>query len=140
LNEISGLAYYAKDSSIFTIVDEAGVLYKLFRGEEKLVTQHWRFSKSGDYEDIVLKDSFFYVMKSKGDIVAFSFLSPDSINAKEYNIPIGGKNEFESLYYDDSLKKMMLICKDCDADDKTRAQRMDLRPGYQDLYTRSLYN
>jgi uncharacterized protein YjiK len=120
LNEISGLAYYAKDSSIFTIVDEAGVLYKLFRGDEKMVNQHWRFSKSGDYEDLVLKDSVFYVMKSKGDIVAFTFLSPDSIDAKEYNIPLSGKNEFESLYYDDSLKKMVLICKDCEADDKTK--------------------
>lgn len=121
LNEISGLAYYPKDSSIFTIVDEAGVLYKLFRGEEKMVVQHWKFSKSGDYEDLVLKDSIFYVMKSKGDIVAFNFQSPDSISATEYDIPLTDQNEFESLYYDDSLKTLILICKDCEADDKTRS-------------------
>jgi len=120
LNEISGLAYYAKDSSIFSIVDEAGVLYKLSRGEEKMQVEHWKFSKSGDYEDVVLKDSIFYVMKSKGDIVAFSFQSPDSIVSEEYDIPLTGKNEFESLYYDDSLRKLVLVCKDCDADDKTR--------------------
>jgi uncharacterized protein YjiK len=121
LNEISGLAYYTKDSSIFTIVDEAGVLYKLFRGEGKMEVQHWKFSKSGDYEDIVLLDSVFYVMKSKGDIVAFSFQSPDSIPSTEYDIPLTDQNEFESLYYDDSLKKLVLLCKNCEADDKTRS-------------------
>lgn len=128
LNEISGLAYYPKDSSIFCIVDEAGVLYKLFRGEEKMVVQHWKFSKSGDYEDIVLKDSVFYVIKSKGDIVAFRFNSPDSITANEYNIPLDGKNEFESMYYDDSLKKLVLLCKDCAADDKTRTSSWAFDP------------
>jgi uncharacterized protein YjiK len=121
LNEISGLAYYPKDSSLFAIIDEAGMLYKLFRGTDKIIVQHRKFSKSGDYEDIVLKDSVFYVMKSKGDIVTFTIKgSPDSIKAQEYDIPLTGTNEFESLYYDDSIKKMVLICKDCEADDKTR--------------------
>lgn len=120
LNEISGLAYYPKDSGIFTIVDEAGVLYKMLRGESKMNVLHWKFSRSGDYEDIVLHDSVFYVMKSKGDIVEFSFESPDSIKASEYDIPLEGENEFESLYYDSTLRKLVLICKDCEADDKTR--------------------
>ena len=120
LNEISGLAYYSKDSSIFAVVDEAGVLYKMMRGDDKIELQHWKFSKTSDYEDVVLVDSVFYVMKSKGDLVAFSFESPDSVKTKEYDIPLTGKNEFEILYYDDSLKQIVLICKDCEADDKTR--------------------
>lgn len=118
LNEISGLAYYTKDSGIFAIIDEAGVLYKLLR-KEKVEVQHWKFSKAADYEDLVLRDSIFYVIKSKGDIVAFKFHSPDSMQAEEFNIPIQGKNEFEILYYDDQLKKLVLICKDCDADEDT---------------------
>jgi uncharacterized protein YjiK len=118
LNEISGLAYYAKDSSLFAIVDEAGVLYKLFRGN-KVEVQHWKFAKTGDYEDIVLVDSIFYVMKSKGDIMAFNFQTPDSIKSEEYDIPLEGENEFEILYYDKSLGKLVMICKDCEADDKS---------------------
>lgn len=118
LNEISGLAYYPKDSGIFAIIDEAGVLYKLIR-RKKVEVQHWKFAKSGDYEDLVLLDSVFYVMKSKGDIVAFNFQTPDSIKSEEFDIPLQGENEFEILYYDESIEKLVLICKDCEADDKT---------------------
>lgn len=128
LNEISGLVYYPKDSSIFAVVDEAGVLYKLFRNGKKIDMHHWKFSKSGDYEDIVLQDSVFYVIKSKGDIVAFGFQSPDSITATEYNIPLTGKNEFEIAYYDDSLQRVVLICKDCESDDKTRVSSWTFDP------------
>ena len=128
LNEVSGLAYYPKDSSLFAIVDEAGILYKLSREAQKITVQHWRFSKSGDYEDIVLKDSVFYVMKSKGDIIAFSFQSPDSITAKEYDVPLTGENEFEILYHDDSLQQLVLICKNCEADDKTKLSALIFDP------------
>ncbi|HEX6915255.1 MAG TPA: SdiA-regulated domain-containing protein [Chitinophagaceae bacterium] len=120
LNEISGLAYYAPDSALFAIVDEAGILYKLIPAahKRKVNEQHWKFAGSSDFEDLVLVDSVFYVMKSKGDIVAFKFLTPDSLQAQEYNIPLTGKNEFESMYYDEASRRLVLICKDCEADDK----------------------
>ncbi len=120
LNEVSGLAYYPKDSGIFAIIDEAGVLYKLLRKEKRKVeVLHWKFGKSADYEDLVLLDSVFYVMKSKGDIVAFNFQTPDSIKSEEFDIPLQGKNEFEIMYYDDAIRKLVMICKDCEADDKS---------------------
>lgn len=119
LNEISGLSFYEKDSSLFAIVDEAGVLFKIILKGSKPDVQQWHFAKNADYEDIVLKDSIFYALKSKGDIVAFKFASPDSVYSQEYNIPAEGDNEFESLYYDPGSKKLILICKDCDDDDKT---------------------
>jgi len=128
LNEISGMVYYPKDSGIFAVVDEAGVLYKLAREGEKIGIQHWKFSKSGDYEDLVLHDSIFYVIKSKGDVVSFNFQSPDSINSHEYDIPITGENEFEIAYYDDSAKKIILICKNCEPDDKTRVSTWTFDP------------
>jgi uncharacterized protein YjiK len=118
LNEISGLAYYPKDSGLFAVIDEAGVLYKLFR-KKKVEVQNWKFAKSGDYEDIVLLDSIFYVIKSKGDIVAFHFQTPDSIKSEEFNIPVEGENEFEILYYDPAIAKLVMICKNCEADDKS---------------------
>ncbi|MCE3281880.1 MAG: hypothetical protein K0Q66_617 [Chitinophagaceae bacterium] len=122
LNEISGIVYYPKDSSLFSIIDEFGVLYKLVRKEKKnkMEVQQWRFSKASDYEDLVLVDSVFYAMKSKGDIVAFRFLTPDSLSSEEFDLPSEQKNEFESMYIDSGSNKLVLICKDCESDDKTK--------------------
>ncbi len=119
LNEISGLAFYQKDSSVFAIVDEVGVLFKIILTDDKPVIQQWHFATHADYEDMVLLDSTFYVLKSDGDIIAAKFTSPDSVNSQKYDIPLKGKNEFEILYYDSSLRKLVLICKDCEADNKS---------------------
>jgi uncharacterized protein YjiK len=128
LNEISGLAYYPKDSSLFAIVDEAGVLYKIILKGDKPDVQQWHFAKHSDYEDLVLLDSTFYIMKSKGDIVAVQFITTDSVSSQEYNIPLGGKNEFESLYYDPAVKKLVMICKNCEADNKAKVSTWAFDP------------
>lgn len=119
LNEISGLAYYPKDSSLFAIIDEAGILYKIMLQKGKPQIQQWRFAKHSDFEDLVLLDSVFYILKSKGEIDAVKFVTTDSVQAQNYKMPIEGKNEFEIIYYDPSIKQLVLICKDCAADDKT---------------------
>jgi uncharacterized protein YjiK len=128
LNEISGLTYYAKDSGLFAIVDEVGVLYKILLKEEKPEVLQWRFAKHSDYEDLVLLDSMFFAMKSKGDIIAFKFVTTDSVASEEYNIPVQGKNEFESLYYDTTQKKLVLICKNCEADNKSKTSTWSFDP------------
>jgi uncharacterized protein YjiK len=128
LNEISGLSYYAKDSSLFSIVDEVGVLFKIKLKEGKPDVQQWRFAKHSDYEDVVLLDSIFYAIKSKGDIIAFKFRTIDSVSSDEYDIPAQGTNEFESLYYDSALHKLVLICKDCAADDKSKVSTWAFDP------------
>lgn len=129
LNEVSGLAYYTKDSGLFAVVDEVGVLYKLMPGNKsKVEVQQWKFGKSSDYEDLVLIDSVFYVMKSKGDIVAMRFHTPDSISAEEFDIPLTGKNEFEILYFDKTSQKLVLICKDCENDDETKVSTWTFDP------------
>lgn len=128
LNEISGIVYYPKDSSLFAIVDEAGILYKIILKKDKPEIQQWRFAKHGDYEDLFLLDSVFYAMKSKGDIIAFKFVTPDSIASQEYNFPAEGSNEFESLYYDSSVKKLVLICKNCEADNKKKVSTWSFDP------------
>lgn len=117
LDEISGVVYYPKDTCVFAIVDEVGMLYKIFLNRPKEI-QKWRFSEKGDYEDLVLLDSNFYVLKSKGNIAAFRFLSADTLAFTEFPFPLGQGNEFEILYYDPSLQKLMMICKDCEVDKK----------------------
>src|SRR5690349_18248067 len=48
LNEISGLWYYPKDSSLFAIVDEVGFLYKIFPKRPDEIMR-WKFAGLDDY-------------------------------------------------------------------------------------------
>ena len=117
LDEISGIAYYPKDKSVFAICDDKSWLYKVFLSGN-LTIQKWKFGDKGDFEDIVLSDSTFYVLQSKGRILSLQFFSPDSITVKEYELPLQGKNEFEVLYLDKEQNRLIMLCKDCEADDK----------------------
>lgn len=128
LEEISGIFYYAKDTSIFAVDDEEGILYKIYVRKQVQVKQ-WSFSSEGDYEDILLHDSTFYALQSNGNINAFAFLSKDSLQLEQASVPIPGNNEFETLYYDAPQGKIVTICKDCEMDGKkiTSAYALDPR-------------
>lgn len=117
LDEISGLAYYPKDKSIFAVCDEKAWLYKIFL-TGRMSIQKWKFAKSADFEDMVLTDSTFYILRSDGHLISVHFVSPDSVIAKEYVPPLNGKNEFEILYLDKAQNRLIMLCKDCEADDK----------------------
>ena len=117
LDEISGVSYYRKDSSVFAIQDEKGWLFKIHL-TSPLHVERWKFSSGGDYEDVALVDSNFYVLKSKGVVEKFKFLSGDSLSLQSFPVPQTAKNEFETLYYDSTLHRIILICKNCEEDNK----------------------
>jgi hypothetical protein len=117
LDEISGVAYYPKDSSVFAIQDEKGWLFKVHL-TTPLKIERWKFSSGGDYEDVALVDSSFFVLKSKGVIERFKFTSGDSVELQSFPVPEDGRNEFETLFYDSSLHRLILICKNCEDDKK----------------------
>lgn len=118
LDEISGVAFYAKDSSIFAINDEKGRLYKIGIGPGKQI-DFWEFSEGADFEDLVRVDSTFYVLQSHGSIIRVNFRGNAIIPPRVFPFPFGVENEFEILYYDSSKAKLIMICKDCDADKKS---------------------
>jgi uncharacterized protein YjiK len=118
LDEISGIAYYPKDTSLFAIVDEEGWLYKIYAKKQGSLRK-WKFGKQGDYEDVMLIDSSFYVLKSNGDITKVRFDASDSVYTETYIFPeSAGKNEFESMYYDKQSGNIEMLCKDCASDKK----------------------
>lgn len=117
LDEISGIEYYAKDTSIFAISDATGSLYKIFL-KRNLAIQKWKFGKNADYEDLQLVDSVFYILSSSGDIARIKFYSADSLKVDFFKFPEKGNNEFESMYYDKDNASLNMICKDCEADKK----------------------
>jgi uncharacterized protein YjiK len=128
LDEISGLAFYPKDTAVFAIVDEIGYLYKIFLQRPKQI-EKWRFAGPDDYEDLALIDSNFYVLVSKGQIAAFRFISTDTLAFEKYPLAAIGKgNEFETLYYDADLQKLVMICKDCEVDNKSSLTGFTFNP------------
>lgn len=118
LDEISGITYYAKDTSVFAIIDEDGKLYKIPLKDPSVVKE-WTFDKARDYEDVVLKDSVFYVLVSNGDFETLKF-EGDQIITNKTDFPNASKkvNEFESLYWDDATQRMVIMCKSCEDDKK----------------------
>ena len=119
LDEISGIAYYPKDTSVFAITDEIGYLYKIPIMNPKN-TQGWMFAKSKDFEDIVLKDSTFYVLVSDGDIMKLLFKG-ENIETQTYRFSkTSGKktNEFEAMYSDTS--GVVIMCKKCEEEPKDK--------------------
>ena len=117
LDEISGLSYYAKDTSLFAISDEKGVLFKIHTGIPTRISK-WKVSPKADFEDIVLLDSIFYLLKANGVIQLVKFVGKDSIYNQEFPSAISGENDFETLYYDPSIKRLVALCKECEVDKK----------------------
>ncbi len=119
LDEISGLAYYPKDTSVFGVIDEDGILFKIpIMNPSK--TSEWVFDKQRDFEDLVLIDSTFYALVSNGDVVSINF-NGDSIHTEksEFSVTSGkNTNEFESIYED--AGKIVILCKECEDDKKSK--------------------
>src|SRR6266542_4345136 len=116
INQISGMAYYKADSSVFAIDDDHGNLYKISLKKNPEIEQ-WEFGKDKDYEDIVLLDNNFYISNSHGKIVFFPFSFP----IKETNkaeLKIQGSYEFESLYAEPEANRLIMMCKNCSGDKK----------------------
>ncbi|MEO5944384.1 MAG: SdiA-regulated domain-containing protein [Ferruginibacter sp.] len=120
LDEISGIAYYPKDTSVFAIIDEDGLLFKIpIMHTEN--TRQWSFDHKRDYEDVILKDSTFYVLVSNGDLIKVDFINDSIVTGKiEFGETSKKVNEFETLYFDDSEKKMVVMCKSCEDDNKKK--------------------
>ena len=87
----------------------------------------WKFAGQDDYEDLVLVGSTFFILRSDGTIYATSIPSGDNIQSVKYKTPEAG-NEFESLYYDDSLALLVLVCKDCNNDKKKTLSTLAFNP------------
>src|SRR5215207_6090796 len=70
VNEISGIAYRAADSSVYAVDDNHGSLYKI-PVEKYPQVQRWQFGKAGDYEDVLLQSDTVYVLDSHGELTYF---------------------------------------------------------------------
>ena len=103
LDEISGISYYPKDTSVFAEIDEDGILFKVPITHPTDFKQ-WRFDTKKDFEDIVLSDSTFYLLVSNGDIETVKFKG-DSLYTTKSNFYTESVEEIKDEIKDKEKEK-----------------------------------
>lgn len=114
LNEVSGICFNKENGSLLAISDS----------KEQVIEMNLRSIRLHDYtgkvvppdsdlEDIVKVSSTLYLLKSKGELVAVPEKAKDTAGVKTYTLPLGGTNDFETLYYDPTVNGLILLCKSC---------------------------
>lgn len=114
INQISGISY--SSNSVYAIDDDHGDVYKIPLTDKPDVAK-WKVGKPQDYEDVVLFKNTIYILGSKGRILYFPSSFPVA-TVGESDLDIKGKNEFETLYYDPHVNRLIMLCKDCRNDKK----------------------
>jgi len=119
LREISGLVW-DKDREVFLAhYDESGNMFVLDKGTyDILPPSPYKFGKKGDYEDIALYNGVPYILESNGTITKIVWDSAGVHGVEAGKIGITGTNDFETMYADTARKALILICKNCDMDNK----------------------
>jgi len=118
LKEISGLAWDKQLDEFIAHNDESGKLFYLDK-ETKLIKSELTFGEKGDYEDVAVVNSVPYVLRSDGMILMISKDSSGKAVAVELGKPgASGTNDFESMYFDPARKALVILCKNCESDNK----------------------
>ena len=121
LEEISGITFLKNTPNmVYAIQDEDGFLFQYDLQQKKLRSKI-PFGEKGDYEEVTTDESFFYVLKSNGDIYSFPVnqeLHPKTITINTGLLP---KGEYESMAYDPIHKSLFVLCKECKVDAKNKA-------------------
>ncbi|WP_276480680.1 hypothetical protein [Paraflavitalea pollutisoli] len=107
LIEISGM-FYLPDTRIAAINDEDGKIFLINSTTGDYTVT--KFGRKRDYEDIVMVGDYYYVLESNGNIHRVPTAQPNTENEIEF--PREKKIEFESLYHDPNLGKLVLVSKE----------------------------
>jgi hypothetical protein len=91
--------------------DEEGKLFR-FNPGDKDIPESFKFLSKGDFEDLCFDGTYWYALKSKGMVIRISHAFTDSFSLREFPFPEKG-NEFETIFFDPSTKKPIVICKLC---------------------------
>jgi sugar lactone lactonase YvrE len=118
MQEISGIVLAPDEHHILAINDEEGKIYAIDLGLDKPYPSS-KFDKNGDYEELATTGTDWFVLKSNGHLYHISGMFTDSVDADRYKLPLSGKREFESLYFDPRNNSLVTICKNCPEDKKS---------------------
>ena len=121
LLEVSGIAFHNFNSdTIYSIQDEDGKLYKQQWDVKK--QKNVKFAAKGDFEDLSIIDSNVIVLKSNGSLYVFSLKETNKKETKEVREfkNLFPKEEYESIYADQSSGNVYVLCKNCPQDKKNK--------------------
>jgi uncharacterized protein YjiK len=142
IQEISGVVWDNINDEFIAHNDEKGTIYYLDR-DTKGIKREFEFNMAkGDYEDIAMVKKDVYVLKSDGEL--FRIVS-DSTDGKQKSFDIGkletsGKDDYETLYYDADRKALVMLCKNCQNDDKKKVSAFAYYPDSIGFDTKPIYS
>lgn len=116
LNEISGMSFNRDDTTILAVSDSKRKIFELDIRMLKLRDYSEKMYTQSDFEDLVKIDSVVYVLISNGTIISMPLRVHDSSKTIAHPFPFTGKNDFETLYYDQTLNALVILCKSCESD------------------------
>lgn len=123
LKEISGLTWDKDRGEFLSHYDESGSMFVLDKASLQILPPSpYKFGKRGDYEDIAIYNGVPYLLISNGTIIKVNMDSTGKVvNGEEAGqIGITGTNDFETMYADTARKALIIVCKNCAADDKAQ--------------------
>lgn len=141
IKEISGIVWDTQKDQFIAHNDEKGQIYFLDRGGGAIVGTPYAFNQSkADYEDIAMIGKDVYVLISDGTLYKIGMDSTGKRNSVDLGkIGLSGKNDFEALYYDAERKALVLVCKNCESDDKKTVSAFAYYPDSIGFVTQPLY-
>jgi uncharacterized protein YjiK len=127
LKEISGIAWDGDRDEFLAHYDEAGKLFVLDKSTNAIVKEYPVGGKE-DYEDIALYNGVPYMLISSGKIMKVIRDSAGVRAVEAGKLPITGTNDFETLYADTSRKALIMVCKNCQMDNKSQVSAFAFYP------------
>lgn len=120
IKEISGIVWDNHSDEFIAHNDEKGTIYYLDKSTAGIKREFQFNASKGDYEDIAIIGKDVYVLKSDGTLfkIATDSSSGKQTAAELDKLDVPDKVDFETLYYDADRKALVLLCKNCGADDK----------------------
>ncbi len=109
LREISGIRIDDVNKQIIAVNDEEGKFYRLGM-DGAIQGKAFKFAKKGDFEDLDFDGTYWYAVKSTGEVNRIAGAFTDSSNTSVYPFPETGI-EFETICYDKANQKIFLLTK-----------------------------
>jgi SdiA-regulated len=109
LREISGIRIDEANNQIIAVNDEEGKFYRLGM-DGAIQGKAFKFAKKGDFEDLDFDGTYWYAVKSTGEVSRVARAFTDSSSTSVFPFSETGI-EFETICYDKANQKIFLLTK-----------------------------